>query len=170
MATVHGSNFSETLNGTNVQDFIYAYGGNDVIYAYNGNDYVDGGYGNDTIVGGLGSDGLTGGPGADVFKYNSAAETTGDAIWDYKWWEGDKIDLRGIDAKESVWWNPTTWGDQAFSWKGNVATKALYAGELGYVHSGGNTYVYGNTDGDGTYEVNLKVAGVVHFIASDFML
>lgn len=188
MASIYGTNFRDVLNGTNAQDYIYAYNGNDTVYAYNGNDtvyghggndiiyghggndYIDGGAGNDTIVGGLGSDGLTGGLGADVFKYNSAAETWGDAIWDFKWPQGDKIDLGTIDAKSYELFGPSTWGNQAFHWEGNLAGKGLDKGDLGYQYVGGDTYVYGNTDGDAAYEVALRVSGHVSFIASDFVL
>jgi serralysin len=167
---IYGTEYADTLYGNSAQDFIYAKGGNDTIYANGSNDYVDGGYGNDTIVGGEGSDGLTGGPGADVFKYNASSETWGDAIWDYKYWEGDKIDVSGIDAKSYELFNPGTWGNQAFHWEGNLAGKGLDKGDLGYQYVGSDTYLYGNTDGDAAYEVSLKVAGHVPFISSDIYL
>jgi hypothetical protein len=152
MAYISDNNNSNYVPGTPSWDDIYGNGGND------------------TIVGGQGADWLWGGSGADHFKYNSSSETTGDVIKDYKWSENDKIDVHNIDAKESVWWNPSTWGNQDFTYMGNVTNKALYAGQLGYAHAGGNTYVYGNTDNDGTYEVAIKVDGYVSFIKSDFIL
>lgn len=152
MAYISDNNYSHYVTGTSYSDLIFANGGND------------------TVVGGLGADTLYGGYGADHFKYNSANETHGDVIRDFKWYQGDKIDVHNIDAKEHVWWNPSTWGNQDFAFKGDVSHKALYAGELGYVHSGGNTYVYANTDGDANYEVAIKVDGYVPFIKSDFIL
>lgn len=152
MAYISDNNGSNYVPGTSGPDDIYGNGGND------------------TIAGGLGADWLWGGPGADHFKYNSAAETIGDNIKDFKWWEGDKIDVHNIDAREHVWWNPNTWGNQDFNYVGDVTNKALYEGQLGFTHVGGNTYVYGNTDSDSTYEVALKVDGYVPFFKSDFVL
>jgi Ca2+-binding RTX toxin-like protein len=60
MATVYGTNSSETLNildgVTNGADTIYGYGGNDDIYGWGGNDVIVGGSGADDINGGTGSD------------------------------------------------------------------------------------------------------------------
>lgn len=44
------------------------------------NDILTGGAGGDTLVGGLGQDVLTGGAGADNFLFNSAADSTGNAV------------------------------------------------------------------------------------------
>ncbi|MCB4820311.1 M10 family metallopeptidase C-terminal domain-containing protein [Roseicella aerolata] len=188
MATIYGTNAGEVIGGTTVQDHMYGYGGNDILYGYAGNDYMygqggndllyghagndylDGGDGNDTLIGGEGADGLTGGKGADVFKYNTVQETWYDAIWDFKYSEGDKIDLSGIDAKTHETFSPSTWGNQAFHWVGNLAGKGLGKGDLGYQYVGGDTYVYGNTDSDAAYEVALRVSGHVPFIANDFFL
>jgi Ca2+-binding RTX toxin-like protein len=169
MATIQGSNFSEVLHGHSVQDYIYAYGGNDTVYASGGNDYVDGGTGNDTIIGGEGADGLTGGAGYDVFKYNSASETWYDAIWDFNK-AYDYVDLSGIDAKSYELFNPGTWGNQAFNWKGQLVGQGLSKGDLGYQLVGNDTYLYGNTDSDAAYEVQLRIAGHHHLSTADIYL
>lgn len=83
------------------------YGGDDADYIYGGadNDTLDGGNGNDTL-GGYGgkpgeTDSLTGGAGADKFilgDYYGQSYYTGAGyavINDFKWFEGDKIQVHG---------------------------------------------------------------------------
>jgi Ca2+-binding RTX toxin-like protein len=153
---VYGSEGDDTLYGTYSNDVIYGLGGDDVLVT--GNSYVDR---------------LNGGAGADTFDFNS---TSGGAhtIEDYHWWEGDKIDVSTIDAKEYSWYNPSTWGNQAFTWKGDVTNNGphggLGRGELGYRRLGSDTFVELNTDGDSQSEFQIQVKGYVPFIASDFVL
>jgi Ca2+-binding RTX toxin-like protein len=60
MATVYGTNNSETINGldgvTFGDDAIYGYGGDDSIWGLGGDDYIFGGTGADALHGGTGSD------------------------------------------------------------------------------------------------------------------
>jgi serralysin len=201
MATYYGTNSADYKYGTlgadafylyegndyaygfEGDDVIYGHGGNDNLYGGHGNDHLDGGAGddylsggdgNDTLHGNLDNDVLVGGAGADIFDFYSITDQWGygDTIADFKWWEGDKIDLSDVDAKAYSFWSPSTWGDQAFAWKGSSgsAPTAKGTGDLGYYQADGNTYVYGNVDGDSTFELVLRVNGSVPFIASDFML
>jgi Ca2+-binding RTX toxin-like protein len=199
MATIYGTNYADYKYGTFGADVLYLYEGNDYGYGYdgndtiyghggndnlyggygddsleggNGNDYLSGGDGNDTLVGGMDNDVMYGWAGADIFRFTSITDWwgIGDTIGDYHWWEGDKIDLSGVDAKAYSFWSPSTWGDQAFAWKGNSGGATLGKGELGYYQSSGNTYVCGNVDGDSDFEVFITVNGNVPFIASDFYL
>ena len=164
-------------------DKMYGDGGNDELNAGYGNDYLDGGTGNDTLQGADGNDTLVGGmdndvmygwEGADRFVTTSIVDMwgIGDRIADFHWWEGDKIDLRGVDAKAYDFWSASTWGDQAFSWVGytGYAPQALGKGQLAYYQSDGNNHVYGNVDGDSQFEINITVNGTVPLIASDFYL
>jgi hypothetical protein len=130
--------------------------------------------GDDVLVTGSGYvDTLNGGSGADTFDFNS---TSGGAhtIEDFHWADGDKIDLGTIDAKEYSAWSPSTWGNQAFTWKGDVTNAGPYGGlgtgELGYRDYGWQTVVIGNTDGDSQWEFQLIVKGAVPSLASDFVL
>lgn len=66
IATIVGSDASETINGTSGADVIVARGGNDVITALGQNDVVCGGAGNDDINGGAGADTLFGNSGDDA--------------------------------------------------------------------------------------------------------
>jgi len=60
MATVYGTNNSETINAsdgvTNGADTIFGYFGNDTTFGLGGNDEILGGVGADTINGGSGTD------------------------------------------------------------------------------------------------------------------
>ena len=69
--------------------------GNDILTGGSGIDFLVGGEGNDILVGGLGNDVLSGGHGADKFTVNAAETGSGnaDAIVDYNFVEGDKIDI-----------------------------------------------------------------------------
>ncbi|WP_110382315.1 M10 family metallopeptidase C-terminal domain-containing protein [Nitrosomonas ureae] len=64
------------------------------------------------MIGGLDKDILIGGGGADIFDFNSVTESlvaTPDTLSNFKWSEGDKIDLSTFDA------DLTLVGNQAFS-------------------------------------------------------
>jgi Ca2+-binding RTX toxin-like protein len=140
------------------------------------NDKMYGLFGDDVLVGSAGYDDMEGGLGADRFVFRNRSEANGDEIVDFKWWEGDKIDVSGIDAKEGSWWS--TWGNQAFTFKGYIGEAGLGRGELGYFHGyqysgdspGYNTYFRGNTDSDSDYEISFSVDGKKDFWASDFVL
>ena len=203
MATIHGSNGDEwrwgsdgndvillyggddTCAGRDGDDFIFGHDGHDFLHGDAGNDVLDGGAGydvlkgdggNDTLVGGMDNDVMYGGVGADKFVTTSIVDMwgVGDRISDFHWWEGDKIDLRGIDAKAHSSWDSSTWGDQAFSWVGHTGSApiALGKGQLGYYKDAdfGYSYVYGNVDGDPTFEFFIWVSLDVSFIRSDFQL
>ncbi|MFC3626172.1 VCBS domain-containing protein, partial [Vogesella amnigena] len=71
MATINGTDASNTLSGTNKDDVIYAAAGNDTVNSGNGDDYVDGGSGNDKLDGGNGDDTLLGGTGDDSLQGGS---------------------------------------------------------------------------------------------------
>ena len=157
----YGTEGNDTLTGTYDNDVMYGLGGVDVLVT--GSGYVDT---------------LNGGPGADTFDFNSASGIA-HYIKDFHWAEGDKIDLSTIDAKEYSLSSPSTWGNQAFTWKGDITSKwfdstpgvGLGRGELGYVYFGnGKTLVIGNTDGDSQDELQINLTGAIPSLASDFVL
>jgi len=128
-----------------------------------GNDVLHGTSGLDAINGKGGKDVLSGGSGSDVFVFDTAAEANGDTILDFVH-GADRIDLRGIDA------NTRSTGDQAFTFIGSERFHKV-AGELHtYRLSDGNTYLSGDTNGDGVADFAIKVIGSHTFANTDFLL
>lgn len=77
-----GNQGNDTLYGGRDNDFLFGGQGNDCLYADDGNDFLSGDSGNDS---------LTGGAGADTFAF--AAGSGWDTITDFKYSEGDRIQL-----------------------------------------------------------------------------
>jgi Ca2+-binding RTX toxin-like protein len=113
------------------------------------------------ITGNAGANTLSGGLGADLFVFDGVGAS--DTIADFSRAQGDRIDLHLADA------NSALGGDQAFAFVGTSAFSHT-AGELRYEQSGGATFVYGDTNGDGAADFALAVAGLTSFVASDFVL
>jgi Ca2+-binding RTX toxin-like protein len=133
--------------------------GNDTLYGGAGHDTLIGGGGADLLDGGLGADLLTGGLGADRFVFRSAVEANGDVISDFSVLQGDRIDLRGIDAVPSV---P---GDQAFVMIGDAAFSNV-AGQLRF--AGG--VLEGDVTGDGVADFQITLTGVASLSAASVWL
>src|SRR5438093_13689825 len=130
--------------GGNAQ--LIGYANDDRLDGGDGNDSISGDYGNDTLTGGAGSDRMTGGAGNDTFlfaegDFGGASTTTADEITDFTGGQ-DKIDLTQVDA------NTLLVGDQAFAFVGTAGFSGA-TGELRYEQVSGNTYVEGDTNGDG---------------------
>jgi Ca2+-binding RTX toxin-like protein len=138
-----GSRFSDNLEGSNSSA--------NTLNGGLGNDALSGRAGNDILIGGLGKDFLQGVAGADRFDFNSKSETVRgtnrDTIFDFSRGQGDKIDLRDIDADTSA--NP---GNDAFKFIGTAAFKGG-GGELRC--SGG--IIQGDTNGDKVADFEIKV-------------
>jgi hypothetical protein len=118
--------------------------------------------GNDILNGNGGKDILSGGSGKDTFVFDTALEANGDTIRDFV--HGvDKISLSGIDASTRVT------GNQAFKFIGTQAFHKV-AGELKAYASSGNTYIAGDTNGDGSADFTIKVVGAHTFASTDFIL
>jgi Ca2+-binding RTX toxin-like protein len=95
--------------------------------------------GDDRLLGYGGTDTLIGGAGADTFTWYNAGWTgltiaTADVITDFSFAEGDRIDLRYVDA------NVYVAEDQAFTFIGTAAFSGA-PGEIRYYQAGGNTYI-----------------------------
>lgn len=125
-----GSN--DTIDGYYGDDTIYGGGGNDLINAGSNHDVVYGGHGNDTIIGGGGKDILYGNDGADVFRYPDKLDSfpgyrnlNVDVIKDFNVAQGDKIDLRAIDANSNVA------GDQAFGFASGPGQGVVWTERVG---------------------------------------
>ena len=120
------------------------------------------------MTGGKGADALQGGAGADIFAFRSITDSTvsasgRDTIGDFSRKQGDRIDLKGIDASTEID------GDQAFSF---IATQGFHkkACELRYEIKDGDTYLFGDVDGDGKADFSIRVDGSIAFTKYDFVL
>ncbi len=142
-------------------------GGDDTIRGGGGRDTIDGGAGADLIDGGVGKDTLTGGTDRDVFQFRDgdfgATRGLADVITDFSHADAEKIQLNLVDA------NTATAGNQAFTFIG-AGTFTGVAGQLHYAYQAGNTYVEGDTNGDGTADFVIALTGTHVLVASDFVL
>jgi len=160
-----GSNVGNILIGKANDDLLSGLGGADDLYGEAGNDVLHGGGGDDLLIGGSGSDVLCGGTEGDLFRFSEGDSGTGagaDRITDYVNWT-DKIDLRGVDANSGIA------GDQAFSWIGTAAFSGT-AGELRYAFDGTDTWLQGDTTGDGVSDFEIVFTGSLTLFTTDFYL
>jgi Ca2+-binding RTX toxin-like protein len=175
--TLVGQGGADRLVGGDGNDTLYGYGEDDKLYGDAGSDKLVGGDGADTLYGGAGddllyadqgADNLYGGTGADTFVFtlldSSTLSSSGrDDIYQFSQIEGDTINLTSIDANTAVD------GGQAFDFIG-IDAFSRQVGELRYVNTGSETYIYGDVNGDGTADFSIHVDGVVQLQSSDFIL
>lgn len=174
---LYGEAGYDILHGGGDSDFLYGGTSGDDLYGDAGNDTLYGESGRDFLAGGKGTDRMTGGDDADTFWFDDGDMLFGhgDIINDFSRSEGDKIDLRAIDA------NTTLTGDQAFTLvdgpSSQVGTMWMSQG------SSGQWFVTFNTepDTDPAFEGEMSliiytdyVGGAANMgfekpIASDFM-
>jgi Ca2+-binding RTX toxin-like protein len=131
-----------------------------------GNDQLSGEGGADTITGGAGADTLSGGSGNDVFVLAAASHSPASAGRDVitDWAIGDRFDLRGIDA------NTLLDGTQRFVFRGpGSALGSVNAGELFTFQSGGNTFLVGGLDNDGTADFQVQLNGLHTLQGNSFL-
>ncbi|MDX3978687.1 MAG: putative Ig domain-containing protein [Shinella sp.] len=162
-----GGSGNDVLGGGSGNDRLFGGAGKDTIYGGAGNDTLFGGTGNDRLIGGAGADKLYGGAGADVFVFTSIKDSTvaasgRDTIFDFSRKQGDKIDLKAIDADTGIA------GLQAFRFIG-ADTFHNKAGELRYQKKGSDTFVYGDVDGDGKADFAIRFVSAIDFMKSDFL-
>jgi Ca2+-binding RTX toxin-like protein len=163
-----GNDLGNSVTGNSGSNTLSGLGGDDFIDGGAGNDTVMGGDGADWLVGGAGHDQFYGGAGADSFVFadgDFSGNTTGtaDRIHDFSQAEGDVIRLDQVDADTLLA------GDQAFSFVGTAAFSHT-AGELRYDEIGGNTYVSGDTNGDGVADFMIKLDGLHALTGTDFVV
>jgi Ca2+-binding RTX toxin-like protein len=158
MESLTGSAYADTLTGSAVANGLNGGLGNDVL---------NGAGGNDKLTGGGGTDQLTGGTGADTFIFGNGdighSQATADTIYDFLTSQADKIDVHLLDAQSAAV------GDQAFSFIGTAAFSHT-AGELRYDQGAADTWIYGDTNGDGQSDFVVHLVGALSLAASDFTL
>ncbi|WP_192931228.1 calcium-binding protein [Gemmobacter serpentinus] len=129
-----------------------------------GNDAIFGQSGANRLTGGEGFDQLTGRGGADTFVWRShtearVASNNIDIVMDFNRAQGDKIDLRGIDA------DPTRAGDQAFTFIGDKA----FTGAKGQLRFS-DEILEGDRNGDGVMDFRIGLLGIDSMVARDILL
>jgi Ca2+-binding RTX toxin-like protein len=152
-----GGKGADEIHAKGGNDLVTGGAGNDTLYGEAGNDTLVGGDGNDVLLGGNGLNVLTGGGGADTFVFRAGdfegGVTKNSAlITDFSRTQGDKLDLRGLDA------NTATAGDDAFKLIGGDAFHKV-AGELRYELSGNTVILLGDTNGDGLADIRIVLTG-----------
>jgi Ca2+-binding RTX toxin-like protein len=166
MGTYRLSVVSDTprLNGTSRNDSLTGGDNKTALYGLAGNDRLDGGSGNDLLVGGKGTDTLIGGAGKDSFVFargdTGNTRSGADLIKDFNA-KQDHIDLAGFDA------NSKKGGNQDFDFIGKHAF-THHAGELRYENNSGDTWIQGDTNGDGKSDFMVHLDGVVKLTEHHF--
>ncbi|QNM82993.1 VCBS repeat-containing protein [Sphingomonas sabuli] len=162
-----GNAAANLLSGLGGNDEIIGGGGNDQLRGGAGADNLNGGNGDDKVDGGVGMDIMSGGTGSDMFifrdgDFGGATPVTADRIRDFSHGEIDRMDFSLVDANANVA------GDQGFQFIGKAAFSA--AGQLRFEQIGANTYVFGDTNGDGVADFAVRVDGLQNFVIGDFIL
>ena len=164
---INGGGGNDTLHGGTGKDRLVGGKGHDKLFGDAGNDTLIGGKGNDRLEGGAGKDVLTGGPGADTFVFRSVkdspAKSGWDVITDFSRKQGDKINLKAIDARAG------TPKNDAFTFIG----KDAFSGRKGELRFDGNenkTFVYGDVNGDGIADLRIELTGRIDLVKQDFVL
>jgi uncharacterized protein YkwD len=127
-------------------------------------------HGNDAanvITGHSGHDRLFGEGDADTFVFlkgdTSSTRSTADTIFDFSHAEGDIIDFSHRDANSQVG------GDQEFTFIGNQAFHKV-AGELHYVQGKSDTWIEGDTNGNGKADFIVRLDDAMSLVKEDFHL
>ncbi len=154
-----GNGLANTIVGNSARNTLSGGGEKDTLKA---------GAGADRLIGGSGADKLYGGAGADSFVFksvkDSAVSASGrDTIYDFSRKDGDRIDLKAIDA------NTKAGGDQAFKFIGSEKFHGK-AGELRFVKDDGDTFVYGDVNGNGKADFAIALDRLLTLTKSDFIL
>lgn len=155
------------LKGSSKADRLIAGAGDDSVSGGRGNDWIEGCGGDDTLTGGADRDILTGGDGEDSFLFDEgetdASRQAADVITDFNQADGDRVNLKAIDARLLAS------GDQMFTFIGDDAFDGA-VGRLRYEAIGGFTYIEGDVDGDRTADFVIRLNGEFDLIAQDFVL
>lgn len=136
---------------------------NDVLIGNHESNRLAGGAGWDIVIGGKGADTLIGGFGADQFRFRNDFDARADRILDFRRGQGDKIDLRPVDAEEG------RGGNQRFDFIGQRRFSGD-EGELRYVRANGETRIFADTDGDRQAELTIILDDPINMLMSDFFL
>ncbi|WP_299965023.1 calcium-binding protein [uncultured Roseobacter sp.] len=177
-----GGSGNDLMDGQQQDDDLFGQTGNDTMFGGDGFDLLDGGSGNDTLFGGnqgdtlrggAGTDFMDGGAGFDTFDFNAVSESAFGSADTISGFDGagapggDVIDVSGIDA------NTTAGGNQAFTFLGAVTSAVglgFGAGALWVQEFGGQTRLYGEVNGDGVIDFEVRINDGPGTVAGDYTL
>jgi Ca2+-binding RTX toxin-like protein len=148
---LYGGDGGDTLDGGDGNDLLSGDAGDDWLWGRDGADNMKGGDGHDILIGAEGADVLSGGSGNDVFFYSFSYESTAfnrDRITDFNAAEGDQIRLAFI-------------GTPSLTSKFNH-----HAGDVVQTHSAAGLVVRVDSDGDGSGDFVILLAGVTEELTS----
>jgi Ca2+-binding RTX toxin-like protein len=161
--TLDGGEHNDFLHGLDGNDRALGWDGDDVLAGGAGFDFLTGGAGRDRLLPGLGRDVLQGGIDADFFIFRTVAEIGSgggrDIIIDLSALDGDRIDLRSIDA------NALLPGDQSFTFLG----ARPFQGAGGEIAQFGHI-LCGDLDGDRRVDFQLELGSPDPLGAANFLL
>jgi len=174
--SIYGGSGADLLGGDAGRDMLWGGAGADTISGGTGADNLLGGAGADSLSGGAGGDVLTGGVGADLLVGNAGADrfvitAVGDStvalsgrdiVFDFLRADGDKIDLRAIDAVAGG-------TNDAFILIGTGAFSGA-AGEVRVLAAINGFLVQGTVDAGTSPDFSFLLRNVAVIGAGDFLL
>lgn len=167
---IKGAAGDDQLFGMIGDDRLEGGDGNDSLDGQEGDDLLYGNDGNDTLAAGAGADLLTGGDDADTFVFTTVSDSTPEATDRIRDFESgqDTFDLSGIDA------DTTVAGDQAFTLSFTNAPSNTPA-DLWFTSvadgSGDfNMIFFGDVDGDGIADLQVRLHSIGAFAPADIVL
>ncbi|MGB1539451.1 MAG: calcium-binding protein [Rickettsiales bacterium] len=154
---------NDTINSGRHNDTVLGGDGDDVINGERENDSIDGGAGNDTITGERHIDTLTGGTGDDIFVFSANNHSTTGANRDLITDFNNTIETDTIDVSAFG-------GVFSFLVGGNGIADFTGAQEIAWEQTGGDTLIYVDSNGNGSANFEIGLAGLVNLTAADFVL
>lgn len=156
---IRGERANDELTGNVLANTLIGRQGNDVLIGDLGNDRIRGGAGNDLLLGGRGSDTLKGGPGNDRYVFEQASDSAPGLRDRVYFGQGDRFDLRAIDA------NIKLDGQQTFQFINNAAFTGI-AGELRVSRS----VLQADLNGDAVADFSVQLHSGIRLSAANLML
>ncbi len=145
LAATSDINANDLVLGSNLSTYVIGDDAANTLVSGARTDILQAAGGNDTLIGGGLSDLMWGGAGADVFKYLAATDSNAagaDSIFDFQ--SGvDKLDLSAVRT-------------------GSTDT-------LGWISSGGSTFVFVDLHGDGVGDMVIQLTNTASFTSNDYI-
>ena len=156
---IRGERADDELIGNVLANSLIGRQGNDILIGDLGNDRIRGGVGNDLLLGGRGSDTLKGGPGNDRYVFEQASDSAPGLRDKVYFGQGDRFDLRAIDA------NINLDGQQTFQFIDN----ASFSGRAGELRAS-RSVLQADLNGDAVADFSVQLHSGIRLSAANLML